>query len=357
MKKIKYFLMAALFTCSLAGCDDNSRDSVNLDAEVDIESFVINGITGTIDVEKRIINVFLPLGTNLTALTPIIELPNGATTDPAAGTAIDFSYSEFSAVEYHIMNGNLYNTYKVIVRDRAKITSFKIGTSAGTINQDDNTILVKVPENTDMTRLVPLLQYTEGAVITPAVGETVDFTNPVTYTLTYKERTFNYTVTVEIGASILVIFNGEDGTNPWWSTGGANVEVPDWLDGSDGNKGAATIWRDNENDAWAGGGLSLDLDISTYNKISVDINKRVEGNVQVELQDGEKRAYLNVLYTPASPEGGWQTLVFDIPEGWTHLTALLVAPHNVNTTNNPIDFSIDNERHRMSWDNVKAIPK
>jgi P2-related tail formation protein len=354
MKKIKYFLMAAHFTGCLAGCDDNKRDSVNLDAKVDIASFVINGIAGTVDADKQLIDVFLPLGTDLTALTPVIELPDGAVTTPAAGTAVDFSLSEFSAVDYHVMNGNLYNTYKVIVRDRVKITSFKIGASAGIINQDDHTISVKVSEGTDITRLIPLLQYAEGSVITPTVGEAVDFTSPVTYTLTYKERIFRYTVTVAIGASVLVIFDGEDGTNPWWSTGGANVEVPDWLDGSDGNKGAATIWRDNENDAGAGGGLTLDLDILAYNKISVDIHKRVEGEVQVELQDGDARAYLRQPYTPT---GEWQTLVFDIPEGWTHLTALLVVPHHVNTTDYPIDFSVDNERHRMSWDNVKAIPK
>jgi hypothetical protein len=141
-----------------------------------------------------------------------------------------------------------------------------------------------------------------------------------------------------------VIFNGEDYTNPWWGVGGVTVEVPDWLDGSDGNKGAATIWRVNENEAWAGGGITLDLDISTYNKLSIDINKRVEGEVQIELQDGEARAYLKLPYTP---NGGWQTLVFDLPQGWMHLTALLVAPHNVNTSENPIDFDEDNERHRL----------
>jgi hypothetical protein len=153
-----------------------------------------------------------------------------------------------------------------------------------------------------------------------------------------------------------VIFDGEDSENrnPWWNVGGITVEVVDWLQ-KDGTNAAdpnfgATIWRNNDNDAWAGGGITLDLDISAYYKISVDVSKRVEGEVQVELQDGEVRAYLKVNYE-ADGTGEWQTLVFDLPEDWTHLTALLVAPHNVNTTDNPIDFT-DNENHRMSWDNV-----
>lgn len=151
-----------------------------------------------------------------------------------------------------------------------------------------------------------------------------------------------------------LIYNLDDGAkaenHPWWGVGGVGVEVFTWVGNPD--KGA-TIWRNNDNDAWAGGGITLDnLSISAYNKISIDISKRVSGEVQVELQDGDARAYLKKNYE-SDGTGAWQTLVFDIPTGWTHLTALLVAPHNVNTTDNPINFEEDNERHRMSWDNVK----
>jgi hypothetical protein len=174
--------------------------------------------------------------------------------------------------------------------------------------------------------------------------------------------------TMLVSAQSVIIFDGTGASevgyvNPWWGVE-ANVEVVGWLQ-KDGTNAAdpnfgATIWRDNENPGYTGGGINLNLDISMYNKISVDISKRVSGNVQVELQDGEtKKAYLNVYYD-ANGSGGygtgtWQTLTFDIPDGWSHLTALLVAPHNVNTTDNPINFEGDNERHRMSWDNVIAF--
>jgi hypothetical protein len=152
-----------------------------------------------------------------------------------------------------------------------------------------------------------------------------------------------------------VIFDGEDGTNPWWGVGGATVEVVNWLqkNGVNTSTYGATIWRNNDNDPWNGGGITLDLNISAYNKISIDVSKRVSGEVQVELQDGDARAYLKLPYTPINA-GEWQTLLFDLPDGWTPLTALLVAPHNVNTGENPINFDEDNERHRMSWDNVKV---
>lgn len=150
----------------------------------------------------------------------------------------------------------------------------------------------------------------------------------------------------------IVIFDGENGQNPWWNVGGATVEVVNWLqkDAVNGSDYGATIWRVDENDTWAGGGITLDLDISAYNKISVDVLKKISGTVQIELQDGDARAYLSKDYTPT---GSWQTLVFDIPEDWTHLSTLLIALHLVNTTENPIPAD-DNENHRMSWDNVKV---
>lgn len=174
--------------------------------------------------------------------------------------------------------------------------------------------------------------------------------------------------TMLVSAQSVIIFDGTGASevgyvNPWWGVEATTVQVVGWLQ-KDGTNAAdpnfgATIWRDNENPGYTGGGINLNLDISMYNKISVDISKRVSGNVQVELQDGETKAYLNVYYD-ANGSGGygtgtWQTLTFDIPDGWSHLTALLVAPHNVNTTDNPINFQGDNERHRMSWDNVIAF--
>jgi hypothetical protein len=153
-----------------------------------------------------------------------------------------------------------------------------------------------------------------------------------------------------------VIFDGEDAGNPWWNVGQATVEVVNWLpkDAVNGSDYGATIWLSNGDDEWSGGGVTLNnLDISGYNKISIDVNKMVDGTVQVELQNGEARAYLQLPYTAAIVDGhgSWQTLVFDIPEDWTTLTALLVAPHLVNTTENPLP---DGEAHRFSWDNVKA---
>lgn len=76
------------------------------------------------------------------------------------------------------------------------------------------------------------------------------------------------------------------------------------------------------------------------------VYKQISGTVQLELQDGTNKVYLQKEYTTP---GKWQKLVYDIPIGLGNITTLLVAPHLVNTTENPIP---DGEAHRMWWDEV-----
>ncbi|MDR7208718.1 DUF4960 domain-containing protein [Flavobacterium piscis] len=58
-----------------------------------IKSFKINGLAATINDASKTITMTLPEGTNLTALTPIIELTEGVSVSPASGTSIDFTDS------------------------------------------------------------------------------------------------------------------------------------------------------------------------------------------------------------------------------------------------------------------------
>lgn len=68
---------------------------------------------------------------------------------------------------------------------------------SGTIDTTDNTISVVVPDNTNVTALVPTITISDNATISPASGAAQDFTNPVTYTVTAQDgSTQSYEVTV-----------------------------------------------------------------------------------------------------------------------------------------------------------------
>ena len=178
----------------LTACDDDKRDSLDFSQDVNIHEFTINGVQGVIDNETMMIKVMLPPKSDVTSLVPDIKVADNAVITPGSGESQNFSGN----VEYKVTNGNLYNTYKVSVEVlNAKITKFILnGRYVGTIDPVNNTISVTVPTTIDITKLIPTIEYTEGATISPENSKIQDFTNPVVYTLTYMNETFTYEVSV-----------------------------------------------------------------------------------------------------------------------------------------------------------------
>ena len=87
---------------------------------------------------------------------------------------------------------------KEAANTRAEMKSFRYGGLAGTIDEVNGTVTLEVPENTDITRLAPVIGLSPYATVVPASGEPQDFTDPVTYTVTSQSQTAQkrYTVTV-----------------------------------------------------------------------------------------------------------------------------------------------------------------
>ena len=79
------------------------------------------------------------------------------------------------------------------ISERA-ILEFKIGNSKGVINEAKKTITVTVEQSANLKALAPEITVSENATVTPASGEVVDFTNPVTYTVVAKDDTQEYVV-------------------------------------------------------------------------------------------------------------------------------------------------------------------
>jgi len=81
-----------------------------------------------------------------------------------------------------------------------EITAFSIDNIEGVINGTD--ITVTMPYGTTDLNLTPTITISEGAMISPASGETQDFTNPVLYTVAAIGSSAKvYTVTVTVAAS------------------------------------------------------------------------------------------------------------------------------------------------------------
>ncbi|MDR2805027.1 MAG: DUF5018 domain-containing protein, partial [Dysgonamonadaceae bacterium] len=297
MNKIKYSVMAALFTVCFASCTSESRDDVDLSGGVDITSFTVSGVEGVIDQIAQTIKVLLPPNADLSSLTPVVAVSDGATVSPSPGETINFSNSETTPIVYKVVNKNRYNVYKVQIENiKAKITLFRIDNYVGEIDEANRSITVYLPEGADVTALTPTVQYTDGATISPEDGTPVDFTNPVVYTLNYVGETFQYTVTVLLRAKPgLVIFNGED-VKPEWGNIAATVESPyanPKTNGINPSSFCASITKngadsDDGGKPWSGGALwnsyKVNIDPAIYGSFSLKVLKGVQGDVQLEIQ-------------------------------------------------------------------------
>ena len=102
------------------------------------------------------------------------------------------------------------------------ITGFSINGVAGAVNNTTNTITITMPRGTDVTKLTPVIATNGVKSLTPGSGETVDFTNSVTYTATMEDgNTKTYIVTVYVNKGTLSDQFWDkmtDFTNqvPWW---------------------------------------------------------------------------------------------------------------------------------------------
>ena len=102
------------------------------------------------------------------------------------------------------------------------ITSFSINGVAGAVNNTTNTITITMPRGTDVTKLTPTISTNGVKSLTPGSGETVNFTNSVTYTATMEDgSTKTYTVTVYVDKGTLADQFWDKLTDfvnqvPWW---------------------------------------------------------------------------------------------------------------------------------------------
>lgn len=180
---------------ALSGCGDDNRSALQLDGDAWITAFELDQYAGVIDRAGKTITVALPETYDTDAMTvTAIEVSEGAEASVKAGDVLNFSCTQMIKVT----NGDTYLDYTVAIKhDEAKILSFKLNdTYSGIIDQENRNISVRVPTTTDVTNLIPTITTSEGAIVTPASGQAIDFTNPVDFIVSYNTASAVYTVTV-----------------------------------------------------------------------------------------------------------------------------------------------------------------
>ena len=94
--------------------------SLTVGPSLDITSFTVGGVAANIDPLGLTIYGALPIGTDLTALQPVIVLAGAGTMiNPASGSTTDFSNSNGNPVNYTVTDGTYTKVYAVTIVDGA----------------------------------------------------------------------------------------------------------------------------------------------------------------------------------------------------------------------------------------------
>ena len=199
--------MALALVFCMNACDiENEPYIQGAEDKKQILKFEVEGVVGNIDEDAKTVVLDFPAGTDVSHMMPTITISNYATIEPESGVVQDFSNPVYYTVT--AMNGTT-SQYMVeaLVHDadnEKSILSFVIEGVEGEINENAKTVTLTMPEDTDVTQLVPTIEVSEGATVNPASGEAQDFTTPVTYTVTAQNgTTADYTVTVFVEGGLL----------------------------------------------------------------------------------------------------------------------------------------------------------
>lgn len=117
MKKYLIYIILITFSAGLfSSCEEDYTSTLNLDADVKIQSFSVAGTEGEIDEANKTVTVTIESGSNidLSNISPEIVLPAGAVITPAITSSMDFT----NPVEFTIVNGDIYCQYTVTVSEK-----------------------------------------------------------------------------------------------------------------------------------------------------------------------------------------------------------------------------------------------
>lgn len=185
IKMIPFLFFGITITLlSLVGCEDSIKfeDNVPDYTYSIIRDFKVNGQSADINHTNAVITYTLPAGSNITSVPVELTLPEGATVEPASGSAIDFSKGP---VIFTVTNNGVSRKYTATIAAYGSpiMMSFSIGEKVGVINQTAGTIDVTVGSQEDITKLTPQYIIPGGTTSTPQSGIAQDFTNPVKFTI------------------------------------------------------------------------------------------------------------------------------------------------------------------------------
>lgn len=179
-----------------------------------ISTFKVGDAEGVIDETSspKTIKCIVPDGTDLSRVVPVFTFPAGVVVSPKPGEAVDFTASRTTPVKYTVKaEDGTQAVYYVSVMfkksDQAKIGKISVGGAEIAVGEADDTIVLEVERTTDLTRIKPVVEVSEGATYSPKTTQNFSdsVANPINYTVTAEngKSTKTYKLTIKYKPSSL----------------------------------------------------------------------------------------------------------------------------------------------------------
>ena len=218
MKNILYFGFLFLVT----SCSQKVPDALIKLSNKNIISFSFDNfnpkVIAKIDSVNNKITATLPVGSDLTKLSPFIMVSEKATVNPSSGTVQDFTQPVKYTITAEDGSTKFYEVKITATPKSSKkdIVSFTFETNsvkiAANIDSVKSLITATVPTGTDISKLTPSIVISERAEINPVSGSVQDFTQPVKYTVKAEDgstRVYDAKVNTEKPTSTVFISGGD----------------------------------------------------------------------------------------------------------------------------------------------------
>ncbi len=185
--------------------------------QTDIESFSLTDEVGPAKIDKFLhtVSLAVPYSTDITSMSPTIELSAGATILPGSGVSMDFTKTMIFTVtaEDGLTIQDWIVTVLVLPNNQTDIESFSVSEEVGpaTINEFLHSVSLEVEKETDLSTLIPNIELSDGASCDPGSDRVTDFNSPVAYAVTAEDGVSiqNWTVTVTSREEAVNVYNAE----------------------------------------------------------------------------------------------------------------------------------------------------
>ncbi len=159
----------------------------------------------------------------------------------------------------------------------AFLIGFAVGDINGSIDEAGKTVSIELPAAADITAVTPTVTVSANATVSPESGATVDFTDPVVYTVTDQSGTVtaDYTVTIEQADLRMVAFIGVAAENTeasWDALDGGDYDLNDdqaaaaWFEANVASSTTEVAYHSIEDVA------NNEIDLSTYHSIWIQFD-------------------------------------------------------------------------------------